>query len=59
MLEEPRTLTLVITNCQCSDVLKIEIIASFLVLEHKLRMKEKAMEGAAIYGAGGHFIMAH
>ncbi|KDR81967.1 hypothetical protein GALMADRAFT_276605 [Galerina marginata CBS 339.88] len=56
MLEDPPTLALVLMNCSDS-IVQVEIITSFLVLEHKLRMKEKFSQGSTLYTLGGQFIM--
>ncbi|PPQ77588.1 hypothetical protein CVT25_011380 [Psilocybe cyanescens] len=54
-LEDPPTLALFLRSCSDND--KVEIITSFIVLEHRLRMKEKILEGNTLYGVGSQFIM--
>jgi len=56
ILEDPPTIALVLRNCS-DTIVQVEIITSFLVLEHKLRMKEKFSQGGTLYTLGGQFIM--
>jgi hypothetical protein len=54
MLGDPATLVLVLFPT--SDNSQVEIITSFSILEHELRMKEKARQGN-VYGVSGQFIV--
>ncbi|KAJ3517485.1 hypothetical protein NLJ89_g484 [Agrocybe chaxingu] len=51
---DPPTIGLVIKAG--SDTMHIEIITSFLILEHRLRMQEKRQEDH-LYGLGGPFVV--
>ncbi|KAH9484053.1 hypothetical protein JR316_0003533 [Psilocybe cubensis] len=54
-LQDPPTLALCLRSCSDND--RIEIITSFIILEHRLRMKEKTLQGNTLYGVGSQFIM--
>ena len=57
-LLEPPTIGLVLRRS--SSTLEVEMITSFLVLEHKLRMKEKQLLGGTLYGPlNGQYVMGH
>ncbi|KAF9546893.1 hypothetical protein CPC08DRAFT_769557 [Agrocybe pediades] len=56
-VDSPPTLALVLRDCDCSDDTKIEIIMSFLVMENKLRQKEKQEDGrgsSMMHALGAH-----
>lgn len=56
MLEDPPTIALVIRRCE--DSVQVEIITSFLVLEHRRRMKEKFTQGhTVLYALGNQYIV--
>jgi len=56
-LNDPPTLALVLRDSECSEATQIEIIMSFLVMENKLRQKEKLEEGrrsSMMHALGAH-----
>ncbi|KAF8898243.1 hypothetical protein CPB84DRAFT_1825417 [Gymnopilus junonius] len=56
VLEDPPTIALIIRRCD--DSVQIEIITSFLVLEHRRRMKEKFRQGhTVLYALGSQYIV--
>ncbi|KAF9036861.1 hypothetical protein BJ165DRAFT_1532952 [Panaeolus papilionaceus] len=57
VLHDPPTIALILQS-NLDEPLRIEVITSFLVMEHRLRMKEKSIRGDSIYGPlGGQFVM--
>ncbi|PPQ66023.1 hypothetical protein CVT26_010779 [Gymnopilus dilepis] len=56
ILDDPPTIALVIRRC--ADSVTVEIITSFLVLEHRRRMKEKFRQGhTVLYALGSQYIV--